>query len=199
MDYFSVIKRGSALALITVLLISFSDQQSIFASLALVNSGLDFPYTQAKLVHCRETANEPCLKTYQRVKAAKKSLFLGSREQALRMTLDTISTECAKEQTNLQENLACSGAITALYFFPTQQDDMSIRSFLENTSFVSLQCVASNGSMWLLNRENKSAWRDWITKSSLSTEAQTTFLSFLGMQSDENLTINHLDDSAPNK
>ena len=189
MDYLSLIKRIS-FAFIVVLLLSCRGQQSIFSSLALVHTGLDFPFTQEKLTLCRKTNDEPCLRVYKRVKNAKKLLFSRSREKALKLTIDTISKECV----NSQSNLVCIGAITALYFFPTLQDDISIRNFLNNTSSDVLKHVTSNGASWLNNRENKLVWRDWIVPSRLSIEDQKKFLIFLDMQTNNNLTINHLDD-----
>jgi hypothetical protein len=196
MDYFSLIKRCNALVISFALLVGCNDQQSVFSSLALINSGKNFPYTQEKLALCQETKDESCLKAYQQVKTAKKSLFSNSREQALQLTLDTISKRCVKQQKNVEEELTCTGAITALYFFPTKHDDDSIRGLLSGTSEGVLRNVVSNGNMWLLNREDKSAWREWLGNSKLSAEDQKAFSIYLEMNLEEKQTINHLDGSA---
>ncbi|KPJ94007.1 MAG: hypothetical protein AMJ53_06115 [Gammaproteobacteria bacterium SG8_11] len=195
MDYFPLIKRCRTLVFIAALLAGCDSPQSIFSSLALINSGKEFPYTQDRLALCQKTEDEFCLQAYQQVKKAKKSLFSKSREQALQLTLDTISKECAKQQKRLEEDLACSGAITALYFFSSKNDDNSIRSFLKTTSQAALQIVVSNGNMWLSNREDKAAWQELIAKSPLSAEDKKISLIYLDMEPQENQTINHLDDS----
>lgn len=181
--------------LITAMFAGCSERERIFSSLALSVGGLNFPQTQESLKLCQKTNDEACLKTYQRVKTAKKSLFSRRRKTALRMAVDSVRDECGKQSADLPTELACEGAIVALYFFPTPQDDLSIRESFDNLPPSSLKKTISSGGRWLTNREDKSAWREWVSRSRLSVEDRHTFIILLDLPPNPELAINHLDET----
>lgn len=168
-----------------------NERDSVYSSLALIHAGLDYPHTLHKLVKCQEIGDEPCLKAYHRVRAAKRQLLSRPEEDALARTLHTIENECS---TNGNE-LDCIGAITALYFFPSSSSDAKIRGFLDSASSPVLLNIVSKSGNWLSNRNDKSAWRSWMVKSRLSAEQRNALLIYLDKEPEADRTINHLDDS----
>lgn len=194
MDGLSLIRRGCAVVLLAAAVACNSTPETaLFADLALIHNGLDFPRTQEELRRCRTIGQASCLKVHNRVVSAKKSLFSHSTDQALRLTLDTITRECAKQQPDLQEQLACTGAVTALYFFPSSDHDRSIRELLAGAQPAVAQALIANGALWLTNRDDKPAWRAWLAEVSLTVPERQSLLTYLALPAYDHLTIDHLD------
>ena len=159
----------------------------VFSDLRLVRIALDFPYSQDDLAKCKAINNEQCLMVYRQVKAAKDRLFLLDREQALRLTLDTISTFCEGGSTN--KDAACGGAATALYFFSAADDDRVIQAFFRRKPSSILGRVVELDNAWLLNRVDKKKWRDWVQTLEMKADGRNAILSSLDAEWPQGLSI----------
>jgi hypothetical protein len=162
---------------------------TIFHDIGLVGASLDFPYSQEQLARCQEVENERCLKTFERVKAAKKRLIKRERTESLQMTLNAISKECDGDEITV----SCRGAIIALYFFNSSEDDVAIREFLWSTPHQILVKAFEVDNTWLTVRHDKARWREWITQASqLTLEEKAAFLRNLNIEKPVGLTIEQL-------
>lgn len=178
----SVIISGIALSCI-------NGSSTIFHNFGLIGASLDYPYSQEQLARCQEVENQRCLKTYERVKSAKKMLLERGRTEALQMTLNAISEECVSDEITI----SCRGAITALYFFTSSEDDATIREFLSSTPHQVLVKTYEVENIWLSVRHDKARWREWITQASqLTSEEKAAFLRNLNIEKHAELTIDQL-------
>lgn len=201
MDYSSLNMRFVSLTLIflSAFLISCSnDSKSIdnkfqsFSHLRLIKIGLDYPHTQKDLVNCIANKNQPYLKIYDRVKRAKQKLFSENQANALQITVNAISTQCVKKRGNDEATSICQGASTALYFFNQPGDDKKIQTLFANTSPSLIERVIDENATWLLNRKNKTQWKNWVIKLTNSDEFKRGFLAILDGQESPDLSINSL-------
>jgi urate oxidase len=183
------IKLGIAVLISGIVLSCTNGSSTIFHDLGLIGAGLDYPYSQEQLSRCQEVEDERCLETYERVKSAKKRLFKRGRTEALQMTLNTISKECAGGEIPI----SCRGAIIALYFFSLSEDDTKIREFLAlspNQVFVKTYEV---DNIWMSIRQDKTRWREWIMQApQLTSKEKAAFLRNLDIEKHAGLTIEQL-------
>lgn len=133
---------------------------TMFSDIHYLRAGLESPYTQERLAHCKAIEHEACLGLFNRARVAKKRLFSMGRGQALQLTLDTILKECGDEATD--DAAVCGGAVSALYFFPTESDDRALQAFFLGAPSI-LNRVVDVDSTWLLNRVDKQMWRAWVS------------------------------------
>jgi urate oxidase len=161
----------------------------IFHDIGLIGASLDFPYSQKQLSRCQEVENEHCLKTYERVKSAKKRLFESERKVSLQATLNAISQECDSDEITT----SCRGAIIALYFFSSSEEDAAIRKYLSTVSRKILVKTYEVDNTWLTVSHDKALWREWIIESSkLTSEEKAAFLRNLSIEKQVKLTIDQL-------
>lgn len=163
---------------------------AVFSDLRLIRIALHFPYTQEELARCEAIDDEQCLKVYSRVKDAKSRLFSLDREQALQLTLDTISAHCAGGSTD--EDSVCGGAATALYFFPASDDDKVIQAYFYRLPPPILGRVVELDNAWLLNRSDKQKWREWVHTLEMAAEDRSAILSTLDAEWPQGLSIDVL-------
>jgi hypothetical protein len=183
------IKTAFAVIIFGIVLSCANSASTIFHDLGLIGASLDYPYSQEQLARCQKVEDERCLKTYERVKSAKNRLFERGGAKALQITLGAISEECDKQEATI----SCQGAIIALYFFRSSEDDAMIREFFSSAPHQVLVKSYKVDNTWLSVRHNKDRWREWITQASqLTLEEKAAFLRNLDIEKPAELTIEHL-------
>lgn len=183
------IKCATAVLISGIVLSCTNGSSTIFDDLGLIGAGLDYPYSQEQLSRCQQVEDKRCLETYERVKSAKKRLVKRGRTEALQMTLNTISKECAGDEIPI----SCRGAIVALYFFASSEDDAKIREFLALTPNQVFVKTYEVDNTWMSVRRDKTRWREWIAQApQLTSEEKAAFLRNLDIAKHAGLTIEQL-------
>lgn len=170
--------------------------QAIFSDLALAGSALDYPATLATLQHCRAIGKTSCIRVYEAVKTAKERLFSYPREKALRLTLATIRDACSARAFSpgghVDASSPCRGALVALYFFNSPQDDATIQQFLVQAPDLIFQRACEVSGEWLANRQDLPAWRRWVGDARLSEARRKLLLKHLDIPKRDGLTLDQL-------
>lgn len=164
-----------------------SQNKTMFSNLALTSLGLEYPTTTDRLERCKQSADKMCLKTYELAKTAKQRLFRKSPTHALNTSLNTIRTECAK--TDYNKDNVCYGAVTALYFFSTTDDDKQIMQFIANSSELVAKRIFEMNVIWLKFRRDKQSWQDWVNKTNLPEKLKRDIIYFLNEKKPSGLSI----------
>lgn len=137
----------------------------IFEHLAMAEAGLDFPPSKDHLETCRRVEDIPCLQSFRSFSEGKVKLQQMPRGVALDLTLKKLGETCIVNAPARTE-LACVGAVMALYFFSEEYEDLKIRQFLsqlpQSTCNNVLDGSASANLCWLENRSDEKAWRLWL-------------------------------------
>lgn len=188
--------------LLIMLLISFSGltacdnlfesnrNKTIFNNLRLIHYALDFPRSDESLERCKKYHDKACLENFALAKSAKRQLFSVSHQEALTLTLHTIEKECAMPEIDI-ENL-CPGAITAIGFFLSEEDDKKLIAFLTNTEGLVVQRVFDMNGEWLYFRKNKSIWKNWVNNSSLDAGTKRGIINILNAKPPTERTLDIL-------
>ena len=149
----------------------------IFNDLRLIHYGLDFPSRTETLENCRKYQDQRCLESFEKVKRAKQALLAKEHREALQLTLQTIEKQCAVKDPDI--NNTCPGAVTALMFFNTAEDDKLIMTFLSDTTAEIMDRVFYMNSSWLYYRNDRTKWKNWVHDSKLSEESKKEILNVL--------------------
>jgi len=162
MDRLSLTRLPAVAVLAAAVALSCTaDPSAIFEDLGLIGAGLDYPHSPEQLARRREADYRPCLNAYARVDAAKRRLFAWGHERALQRTLETIAAACSEAEVEI----ACQGAVSALAFFSSSEDDTAIRDFLSNAPPAVVARMYGLDGAWLSNRHDPALWRAWIDQS----------------------------------
>ncbi len=144
------------------------DVARLFKSFYLVHFGpaevSDFPKSQSYLNDCIRLNDVHCLKAFNEVKRAKDEFLEIPHKTALKITLDTINTKCLSAD-RLANAPECLGAVTALYFFSSKEDDQTILELLSDSIDHNVLFL---GYEWHKNRSEIEAWVSFVNGSTLS-------------------------------
>jgi hypothetical protein len=142
-----------------------------FQDLALASIGLEYPPSKKVLESCWEGRDRACLDTYLDVQQGRKILIHRKDTdpaRALSFTLNTICKQCetpADNEKGVGSEMECIGAIKALYFFNSPDEDMMIIKRMENASPRVLGWVLDGPrAEWYHNRPDPDRWIEFVNR-----------------------------------
>lgn len=132
-----------------------------YRSIYLSKYAIDFPDSATKLDNCRTRNVESCIQLYEDARNGKQKLLSINADKALSHTLETIQQHCLLQSDPDRE--LCHGAIMALYYFRTEQQDQRILESFRQFSPELRRLIFGNSQFaWFSNRTNREAWIKYV-------------------------------------
>ncbi len=140
-----------------------------YHDLHLAHMGLEYPPRKEILESCWKSRDRGCLDAYLSVQQGKK-IVLNNKDidpnRTLSFTLDTICKQCdmaLDHHKGIGVESECIGAVTALYFFNSEDEDKIILNRLEKASPLVLDWVLDGPrAEWFYNRPDPERWIDFV-------------------------------------
>ena len=157
----STARAARSVLLVILLPLAFSQCKSSnmnsLEQLHIYTSAKHFPHSKERLQACEKYKDTDCLNLYTLAFQAKSQLFRDGRELALVTVLKELESKCGEKnwETNMNR---CYGAIKALYFFDSEQEELMILEFFRKTKSDVTKSVLSRPSVWMHNRRRKTEW-----------------------------------------
>jgi hypothetical protein len=124
---------------------------------------LEFPSSKAAFDNCAQQRIQRCLDLVETARQGKDVLLMMEPEQALRRTLETITSACPDDERERQE--ICLGAIIALYFFrEPEQDALILHAVLDADAVVRQKLLGPVPFAWHRNRPAPERWIEALGK-----------------------------------
>lgn len=154
------------------------DYETIYRNLSLVHSALDFPGSTTAMRNCRQQQTGNCIRIVNNVTQARDQLLKLPHDEVLSNVLDTIASRCMTGQSFETLRDVCGGAVTALFFFNSEQDDEAILKTFRTLPDDVVKNVFSSLRGWYYNRSNPDAWVTFIQSSRLDPDHKTNFTAY---------------------
>ncbi len=146
-----------------------AELRALFETVALAHLGLDYPYTEQGLSECRTRGNMPCLELHREVRRARARLAELPAVTTLPTTLETIESACAASEPASTRPL-CRGAIMALFFFDTVEQDHEIRARVAGWEPKTRALLFVDDFAWHHNRPDPGLWTDYVETTDIEWE-----------------------------
>ena len=147
------------------------DLKWAYRDLWLAKRGLEYPPDKKNLELCWQSRDQGCINAYMSVQQGKRILLYKKDTDPVRtlsFTLDTICQQCNMDidhNKGINIESECIGAITALYFFNSENDDKIILDRLVKASPKVLAWVLDGTrAEWYHNRPHPEDWIEFVNK-----------------------------------
>jgi len=148
---------------------------AVFEDLSVVEVALEFPASADQATRCSQEDTIEC-RNYQRAVRAKASL-LRRGPAAIDFTLETIQRSCKASlpsRGNRDKDWSrCIGALTALHFFSSQDQDEKVLDVFEKDPVLLPLAASEHDFAWFHNRFHQERWRKLFDATAASHGAST--------------------------